>query len=155
MKRNLRLILATILVMGSVSVCMAETDAPFKRGKEFRELIIKELGLSKDQQSKMQRIGKSFRDKIKDHRKVIREIREEKLQMLLSGNVDMKRMEELDGQYMKHHTVIDQERLNMKRERLKVLKGDQVQKLGKILEERRDKIRQRFKRRAQAMGLGK
>ncbi len=124
-----------------------DNKGPFHRGKRFRQFMIRELGLSENQQSKMKDMGKSFRDKIREDRKAVRKIREEKLQMLQSGKVDMNRFKELDGQFMKHHTRIDQERLKMKRERLTVLNSDQIKKLGELLEKRKQRFAERFKKR--------
>lgn len=124
-----------------------DSKGPFMRGKRFRQFMIKELQLSEDQQSKMKDIGKSFRDRIREDRKAVRKIREEKLQMLLAGKVNMDRFKELDDQFMKHHSKIDQERLNMKRERLSVLNTDQIKKLGELLEKRKQRFAARFKKR--------
>ena len=80
---------------------------------------------------------------MQDARTAITKIREEKLNMLLSGKVNNDRLAELDKQYMKYHVRIDEERLRMQRERAAVLTPDQAKRLGEFMKSKRDEFKTR------------
>lgn len=125
-------------------------DNPGDRGpgrggfrRELKRFFRHELGLTDEQRAKMRQMRKESRERVRADRDAVRKIREEKLNILLSGNVDTGKLAKLDEQYMKHHTQLDLERLKMKRERAALLTPDQARRLGEFLKNKMDEIKAR------------
>ena len=108
---------------------------------EFRKFFRSELGLTDEQKTKLRELRKESWERMQDARKAVRDIRDAKLKMLLSGKVDKDRLVELDKQYMKYRIQITEERLRMKREKALILTPEQAKRLGQFLQKKRDELR--------------
>lgn len=111
--------------------------------RQLKQFFLHDLGLTQEQRAKLRELRTESRQRMQDARTGVKKIREEKLNMLLSGKVDKDRLAKLDKQYMKYHIRIDEERLKMQRERAAVLTPDQAKRLGEFMKSKRDEFKAR------------
>ncbi len=110
---------------------------------ELGRFFYKELNLTSEQKTKLRELRKESREAKQDTRSAVREIRDQKLQMLLSGKLDKTKLAELDKNLLKFHSQLEEEHLKMQRERLAILTPDQLKRLGEFLKQKRDEFRAR------------
>jgi Spy/CpxP family protein refolding chaperone len=110
---------------------------------QLKRFFLHDLGLTQEQRAKLRELRTESRQRMQEARTAVRKIREEKLNMLLSGKVDKDRLAKLDKQFMKYHVRIDEERLRLQRERAAILTPDQAKRLGEFMKSKRDEFKAR------------
>jgi Spy/CpxP family protein refolding chaperone len=98
----------------------------------MREALVKDLGLTQEQQDKLRALRVDFRDRTRKTRMAIASLADEKQTMLMSGKVDVDKLTRIDEELVKSKTDLMRDRLKTNRERLKVLTPEQVQKIADL-----------------------
>jgi hypothetical protein len=121
----------------SCSIVIRTNDGPsimqtrYLDGGYSLKALRKKLGLSKEQMNEMRLLYTDFASRAKDSRKSVVSLLNEKRAMLKSGNIDQKKLNDIDGQLVSLRSDIFRDRLKLIRDRLALLTPDQIRKLGK------------------------
>jgi Spy/CpxP family protein refolding chaperone len=107
----------------------------------------KKLGLSDEQRKQMRSIYTGFLDRTRKARTSLMALKDEQRAMMISGNVDQKKLAQLDEQKVKLVSEVMTERLKMRRDRLAILTPEQIGRLA-------DMIAHKGFRHKMGMGMG-
>jgi Spy/CpxP family protein refolding chaperone len=91
------------------------------------------LDLTDEQRKAVRGLMLNHRKETQKARIGLMTIRDEQKTMLMSGNIDLNKLADLDEQSVKLKSEIMRSKLKMKRERLKLLTPEQQEKLGDLI----------------------
>ncbi|MBI5252684.1 MAG: hypothetical protein HY912_24575 [Desulfomonile tiedjei] len=97
------------------------------------EMIDKIIGLTDQQRKDIKLQHVNFMERTRKNRTSIFSLMDEKKNMLLSGKIDQDKMGKLDEEIVKHRIEILKEKLKLERDRLALLKQDQVDRLTELM----------------------
>jgi hypothetical protein len=112
----------------------AISQARYFDGSYNLNLLKKRLKLSEEQKSQMRLLFTGFEDRTRDARSNMMSIVKEKKDMLRSGDIDQKKLAEMDDNIVKLRSELFGERLKLVRDRLALLTPGQTQKLAHMRE---------------------
>ena len=102
-------------------------------GEDRMEMMHKKLGLTDEQKKAMRQLYASFRDKTRKARMELATLKDEKKTMLIAGNVDQKKLAQIDEQVVKQVSEVLTDRLKVKRDWLAMLTPEQVDRLASLV----------------------
>ncbi len=108
----------------------------------------KKLGLTDEQKKQMRLIYTGFLERSRKARMALMTLKDEQRAMMISGNVDLKKLAQMDEQKVKLVSEVMTERLKMRRDRLALLTPEQIGRLA-------DMIAQKGFRHKMGMGHGR
>ncbi len=104
-----------------------------KHGRGGMRGLMQALDLTDEQRKAVRELMLSHRKETQKARIGLMTIRDEQKTMLMSGNIDLNKLADLDEQSVKLKSEIMRSKLKMKRERLKLLTPEQQEKLGDLM----------------------
>jgi protein CpxP len=103
------------------------------RGGHGMKKLFRQLDLTDEQKQAIRGLMLEYRKQTQKARTGLMTIRDEKKTMLMSGDIDMKKLADLDEQSVKLKTEVMRAKLKMNRDRLKLLTPEQLDKLGEFM----------------------
>ncbi len=94
------------------------------------EAMLKKLGITDEQKTKIRALYVGFRDRTRKTRMELRSLKDEKKTMLLSGKIDQQKLAQMDDQTVKLVSDVLGERLKLRRDRLALLTPEQIGRIA-------------------------
>jgi Spy/CpxP family protein refolding chaperone len=106
-----------------------EMGGPGRHGHGFVEML-KKLGITDEQKSKIRELYVGFRDRTRKARMELMSFMDEKRTMMLSGKIDQAKLAQIDEQIVKLRSDVMRERLKLRRDRLGLLTQEQIGRIA-------------------------
>jgi Spy/CpxP family protein refolding chaperone len=100
------------------------------RHKHFLEAMMKKLGITDEQKKQIRGLYVGFKDRTRKGRADLMALKDEKKTILLSGKIDQQKLAQIDEQVVKLKSDVMREKLKLRRDRLALLKPDQIERIA-------------------------